>query len=105
MAIVKNALTAMESMMSEEQVRRARLRAHQEILQIRLAELREQMGLKQSDIPAFSQSAISKLERRKDMKLSTLIEYVEGIGMGLEIRVYPKTDQNPEQIKTVLKVG
>jgi len=105
MAMVKNALTAMESMMSEEQVRRARLRANEEILQIRLAELREQMGVKQSDIPLFSQSAISKLERRKDMKLSTLIEYLEGIGMGLEIRVYPKTDQNQEHIKTVLKVS
>ena len=90
MAIVKNAVKAMENVMNADQARRARLAANREILALQLAKLRERQGVRQSDIGAFSQTAISKLERRKDMKLSTLIEYVQGIGMGLEIRVYRK---------------
>ena len=104
MAIVKNAVKAMESVMTKEQIRRARSVAEREILSVRLAELRQRRGVKQSDIPVFSQTAISKLERRKDMKLSTLIDYVEGIGMGLEIRVYSKDVKGAGKAETLLKV-
>lgn len=71
---------------------------------MKLAELRERRGVKQSDITAFSQPAISKLERRKDMRLSTLIEYLDGIGLGLEIRVYPKNPDGATKAETLLKV-
>jgi len=104
MAIVKNAVKVMESVMTKKQVHRARSVAEREILAIRLAELRQRRGVKQSDISVFSQTAISKLERRKDMKLSTLIEYVEGIGMGLEIRVYPKNAKGTSKAETLLQV-
>ena len=104
MAIVKNAVKAMEAVMSPERVHRARAEAEREILSMRLAELRERRGIKQTDLAAFSQTAISKLERRKDMKLSTLIEYLEGIGMGLEIRVYPKDGKDSHKTETLLKV-
>jgi hypothetical protein len=103
MAIVKNAVKAMENMMSADQVRRARLAADREILALQLAKLRERQGVKQSDMKAFSQTAISKLERRKDMKLSTLIEYVQGIGMGLEIRVYRKGARRSSNAQTLLR--
>jgi len=53
---------------------------------------------------AFSQAGVSKLEKRKDMKISTLIEYLEGIGMGMEIRVYPKNGNSQEEAETILKV-
>jgi len=104
MAIVKRAVKAMESVITKEQTRRARSVAELEILSMRLAELRQRRGVKQSDIPVFSQTAISKLERRKDMKLSTLIDYVEGIGMGLEIRVYFKGAKRTGKAETLLKV-
>ena len=90
MAIVKNAVKAMENVMNADRVRRARRTADREILAMQLAKLRERQGVRQSEIKAFTQTAVSKLERRKDMKLSTLIEYLQGIGMGLEIRVYHK---------------
>jgi len=102
--VVKNAIKAMEAMMSEEQVRRARLAAEREILNMRLAELRERQGVKQSDIKAFSQTAVSKLEKRRDMKLSTLIEYVQGIGMGIEIRVYRKGAKRSGKAQTLLRM-
>jgi len=104
MAIVKNALAAMESQMESEQIHHARLNAEREILTIRLAELRERQGKKQSDLKTFSQTAVSKLERRKDMKISTLIEYLEDIGMGLEIRVYQKSDEASNKTETLLRV-
>ena len=47
------------------------------------------MGLKQEDLKAFTQYGISKLESRKDMKISTLVEHLHNIGMGLEIKAYP----------------
>ena len=104
MAIVKNAVKAMEASMTADQVHRAHAEAEREILSMRLAELRERRGIKQTDISTFSQTAISKLEKRKDMKLSTLIEYLEGIGMGLEIRVYPKDGKGAHKAETLLKV-
>lgn len=104
MARVKNAIEAMEGVMSEDQVRRARATAEREILAIRLAGLRERRGIKQNGLPSFSQTAVSKLERRKDMKISTLVEYLEGLGMGLELRVYPKGEQETTQGETLLKV-
>ena len=104
MAIVENAVKAMESRMKADQIHRAHAEAEREILSLRLAGLRERRGIKQTEIPAFSQTAISKLERRKDIKLSTLIEYLEGIGMGLEIRVYPKDNGDSQAPETLLKV-
>ena len=90
------------SMLSPERIKRAKQEAKQEIFQIRLAELRKKMGIRQEDISAFSQSAISKLESRKDMKISTLIEYLENIGMGLELRVYPKNHKVTTEKEFVL---
>ena len=102
MVIVKDALKAMEAMMPEDAVKRAHLAAEREILAIRLAELRQRRGVRQTDLPSFSQTAASKLERRKDMKLSTLIEYLDDLGMGLEIRVYPK--KTKAEAETLLRV-
>jgi hypothetical protein len=86
----KDFIDELEGSLPQERVRRARNEAEQEIFRIRLSELRKQMGVKQEEIKTFTQSGISKLESRKDMKISTLLEYLASIGMGLEIRAYPK---------------
>jgi hypothetical protein len=104
MGVAKNAVKAMGKTMSAEQIRRAHQAAEREILSIRLAELRERQGVKQADMKAFTQTAISKLEKRRDMKVSTLIEYLDGIGMGLEIRVYRKNSRNKKKVQTLLRV-
>ncbi|HTO21075.1 MAG TPA: XRE family transcriptional regulator, partial [Spirochaetia bacterium] len=75
-----------------------------EIFAVQLASLRERQGVKQSDMKAFTQAAVSKLERRKDMRLSTLIDYLEGIGMGLEIRVYRKGQKRAGKGEMLLRV-
>ena len=91
-------------MMSADQARRARGAAEREILRIRLGELRARQGVKQSEMQAFTQTAVSKLEKRRDMKLSTLIAHLQGIGMGLEIRVYRKGAKKAGKKEILLRV-
>ncbi len=104
MAIIKDAVAAMENQMTPEQIHRAKAVAEREILTVRLAALRERQNIKQTDLKSFSQAGVSKLEKRKDMKLSTLIDYLEGIGMGMEIRVYPKNGNTSGEPETLLRV-
>ena len=52
----------------------------------------------------FTQSSVSKIEKRKDMKISTLIDYLDSLGMGLEIITYPKAATSNEQEKVLLKI-
>ena len=85
----KNAFKKLDGLLPPTDVEKAKKQAAQEIFQIRLAELRKKRQLRQTDVPGFSQSALSKLESRKDMKLSTLIEYLHRIGMRVEIKAYP----------------
>ncbi len=76
--------------MTPESVRRAEQKAQNVIVRLRLAELRKKADLKQSEISGFSQTSISRLEGRSDLKISTLIEYVHALGMGLEIKAVQK---------------
>jgi hypothetical protein len=100
----KDFIDELEAMLPPVRVQRAKKEAEKEILQIRLSELRKQMGVKQEDIPAFTQSGISKLESRKDMKISTLVEYIRSIGMGLEIKAYPKKRKHKADDVVLLKI-
>lgn len=86
----KDFIDELEAMLPPSRVQKAKKEAGEEIFRIKLSELRKQMGVKQVDVLTFTQSGISKLEARKDIKISTLLEYLHNIGMGLEIRAYPK---------------
>jgi predicted enzyme involved in methoxymalonyl-ACP biosynthesis len=94
---MRDAIKMMESKMTPESVERSRVMAEQEILTIRLGQLREKLGVKQDEFDNFSQTSISRLEKRKDIRVSTLIEYLNNLGMGLEIKTFPK--KNVERIK------
>ncbi len=97
-----NAIDELKSMMRKESIELAEARAQDMLFQIKLADLRKEAGLKQQDIEAFSQSGLSKIESRTDMKISTLREYLHSIGMELEIRArkakHKKTDKIKEYI-------
>ena len=58
------------------------------LLALRLAEFRKAMKLDQSSVKGFSQPAVSKIEARGDIKLSTLVEYCHGLGAELEIATF-----------------
>ncbi len=65
---MKDTIKMMENNMSPEAVRRAHIKAEQDIMTIRLAQLREEKNVKQSEMANFTQSSVSKIEKRKDIK-------------------------------------
>lgn len=59
---------------------------------LRLAELRRSRGLTQAQVAArmhISQSDVSKIERRTDVRLSTLRDYLAAVGAGTRITATP----------------
>lgn len=91
MAIVKDAMKAMEGVMSEESIARSDEIYERELLMLKLAELREKYHVKQTDIKGFSQPAISRIEGRTDIKLSTLVKYLKQMDLEMEIKVRPRS--------------
>ena len=100
--IKKDFIDELSSSLPDKRVKKAQKDAETEILQIRLSELREKQGLKQEDIKSFTQSGVSKLESRKDMKISTLIEYLDNLGLGIEIKAYPKNSKSKKLDEYIL---
>jgi hypothetical protein len=80
---------------------KSRKMAQEESLSIRLAMLREKYGVKQNEITNFTQTAISKPENRKDIRISTLIDYLNSLGMSLEISAYHKNSTEKEVLLRV----
>jgi hypothetical protein len=75
----------LETRMSPQSIARSDAKARKLLVGIRLAEFRKELGVDQSKVRGFKQPAISKIEGRGDVKLSTLIEYCRGLGA--EIRI------------------
>jgi transcriptional regulator with XRE-family HTH domain len=75
------------------------------IREMALGELRAARALTQehlSTLLGVQQSAISKLERRADMYVSTLRHFIEAMGGQLEIRaVFPEGDVRITQFQTL----
>ncbi|MGH3430908.1 MAG: helix-turn-helix domain-containing protein [Mycobacteriales bacterium] len=70
--------------------RAARVDAHRQAMEdgLTLAEIREQRELTQTDIAGVlstSQANISRIERQRDLYLSTLAQYVEALGGTLKV--------------------
>jgi DNA-binding XRE family transcriptional regulator len=71
---------------------RKRSRSHLKAMEDarRLDEIRRAASKKQGDIAlamGIGQNAVSQLEKRRDMQLSTLSRYVESVGFRLELSV------------------
>ena len=91
-------LSELDAKTSPEVLAKARKLYEQDSLNIKLKALRGKYGIKQEDVANFSQTAISKLERRKDLKISTLIDYLESLGFGLEITALQKENNAVKEI-------
>lgn len=70
--------------------RAARVNAHRQAMEdaLALAEIREQRELTQTDIArvlATSQANVSRIERQRDLYLSTLAQYVTALGGTLKL--------------------
>ena len=99
-----DAIKMMESKMSPESVARSRIMAEQEILTIKLRQLRDKLGIKQDEFNNFSQTSISRLEKRKDIRISTLIEYLSNLGLGLEIKTFSKNNISTIEEEILLRI-
>jgi transcriptional regulator with XRE-family HTH domain len=74
--------------MSPERQARAKVRTQAMLQDIRLQELREARQMTQAALAqtlGIEQPSVSKIESQADMLVSTLREYVEGLGGTLEI--------------------
>jgi DNA-binding XRE family transcriptional regulator len=86
-------LTEVTNSLSPEMRQKIKLGTKDLILEVealRLKQLRERWGLSQQELAKIlniSQPAISKLEDRSDVMLSTLRQYVESLGGNLELVV------------------
>jgi len=79
--------------MSPEREARIKAKVAEEIARLPLAEVRKAQQMTQvrlAELLHVNQGAISKLEQRSDMYLSTLRSYIEAMGGQLDIRaVFP----------------
>ena len=74
--------------MTPERIARADRAVEKELVAMDLRALRDGLGVTQEELAGrikVSQSQLSRLERRKDSRLSTIRRYVEAMGGELEI--------------------
>ena len=83
----------LEKKMSPDRIQRSNERVDEMIRSLPLSELRAARELTQQNLSAVlgvNQAAISKLERRTDMYISTLSDFIQAMGGTLEIRaIFP----------------
>jgi hypothetical protein len=100
----KNGWELLTKKLPKDRIEKIENEAAKEIFQIRLSELRRKNNIRQTDVKSFSQSALSKLEARKDMKISTLIEYMKNINMSLEIKAFPRGKHSKADEAILVKI-
>lgn len=93
-----------EAKLPPEKVTEAYKKAETRALQYQLAQMRKDLGIRQEDIEGFSQESISRIENRTDIKLSTLIDYLSNLNVGLEIIAYPHKKGRKKDSYTLLKI-
>jgi hypothetical protein len=101
MAKKTHPISELDEKMDASVLAKARKTAERGKLNIRLGILREKYGVKQSKITNFTQTAVSKLENRKDIRISTLIDYLDSLGMGLEIKAFSRSSAKKELLLRV----
>lgn len=90
-----------EKSLPKERIESAKTEAQKEILKIKLSDLRKQFGIKQIEVEGFSQPAVSRLEARKDMRISTLMDYVHSLGLEIQIKVKEKKKSKAKEVVLV----
>jgi transcriptional regulator with XRE-family HTH domain len=96
-------ISELDARMKPETLAKARKLYEQDSLKLKLKDMRKKYGVKQEDVANFTQTAVSKLENRKDIRISTLIDYLESLGMGLEIVALPKRKDAKREV--LLKIS
>lgn len=66
--------------------------------ELRLKMARELIGKNQTDLKGMTQPEVSKIEARKDLKISTLKKYAKALGMTLKISLVSEEDEKSKSI-------
>ena len=101
MAKKTHPISELEARMDPAVLEKARRMAQEESLNIRLAMLREKYGQKQSEVENATRTVDSELDKRNDIRISALINYLDSLGMGLEIIAYSKETAQKELLLRV----
>lgn len=89
----KDFLTECSETLPKELINRAKLQAEKEIFLMKLGELAKTINKEKNN---------SKFDNPKDLKVSKLLEYVDNLGLIVEIKVSPKKRMKNFQKELVL---
>ncbi len=80
--------------MGEERYSKAIKKCQKRGNELRLKMAREFIGLNQTDLNGLTQPEVSKIEKCKDLKISTLEKYAKAIGMKVRISLVTEDDED-----------
>ena len=83
-----------KKVMGEERYTKAIKKGQSKAHELRLKMEGEIIGLNQSDLEGMTQPEVSKIEKRKDLKISTLVKYAKAMGMKVRISFVPVDDED-----------
>jgi hypothetical protein len=83
-----------KKIMGEERFSKAVKKGQEKVQDLRLKMARELIGLNQTDLKGLTQPEVSKIEKRKDLKISTLDKYAKSMGMKVKISLVPEDDED-----------
>jgi hypothetical protein len=87
----KDVFEMIESKMTPAEIRRSNAKARKMLVAMRLAEFRKALRIDQKHVRGFTQPAVSKIEGRNDIKLSTLVEYCKALDADVTITAKHKS--------------
>lgn len=94
---LKNFENDIVKLVPQDIINEAKAEAQKQIFKLKLAELRQNQGIKQTDVNGFSQVSVSRIESRSDIKISTLVDYVHACGFDVEIKAVPRKRKSKEE--------
>lgn len=87
-----------KEIMGEKRFNKAIKKGREAAHELRLKAARELLGLNQTDFKGLTQPEVSKIESRKDVKLSTLQKYAKAMGMKVKIVLTPEDEDDGKTI-------
>jgi hypothetical protein len=85
-----------KKVMGEKRFSKALKKGQEKVHELRLKMAREMIGLTQTDLKGMTQPEVSKIEKRKDLKISTLDKYAKSMGMKVKISLVLEDDDDKQ---------
>ena len=84
---LEDPLAILDGYLTDDQKAESDTRVAERLFEMNLKDLRETYHVRQEDMVGFSQPRISKIEKNKNLTVHTLMDYVNAMGLTMEIRV------------------